>query len=98
MTKTMDYDFEVDGEARRWLALAPVPGAETHITLSLPVDGSEHEGGFTGIVLTAADVDEAYEQMVARGVTFVQPLEVTSWRAKQAIFLDSEDNMLALHE
>jgi catechol 2,3-dioxygenase-like lactoylglutathione lyase family enzyme len=49
-------------------------------------------GGLTGIGFGVADVDAAYEDLKAKGVTFTMPPKRQPWGGYMAMFLDPDGN------
>ena len=91
--KTEDTKF---GEFR-WVVVTP-PGSETGIVLGSGFgDPNQKPGQFTGLVVTSDDVQATYNELVARGVQFSDPLTAQPWGGMQAIFNDSDGNGFVLH-
>ena len=62
--------------------------------LGTEVTALKVEGGPRGyIAMSVADVDGAYEELTARGVTFVQPPTDKWWGLRMAHFTDPEGNL-----
>jgi catechol 2,3-dioxygenase-like lactoylglutathione lyase family enzyme len=54
----------------------------------------KNEGGPRGLLAASvADVDAAYEELKAKGVTFVRPPTDQPWGLRTAHFADPEDNL-----
>lgn len=91
--KGMDNMF---GPDMRWVTVVP-PGATTELVLSHPswyTEGgaTRQPGGHTGVSLVAPDIDATYATLVARGVTFRQPVETMPWGQKATWFSDPDGN------
>jgi uncharacterized glyoxalase superfamily protein PhnB len=80
----------------RWLEVAP-SGGETHLALAKPNPGQEAMiGGFTGITFDADDVQATYDDLVAKGIHFKDPLAKQPWGAMMAQFADPDGNVFML--
>jgi catechol 2,3-dioxygenase-like lactoylglutathione lyase family enzyme len=105
------YDFYVNklglevkddqsfGEGNRWLELVP-PGAQTRLAVTRP--SPEHAegavGGFSRIVFSSKDIQQTYEQLLGRGVEFVEKPTRQFWGGMQAQFADPDGNVFLLSE
>lgn len=85
-----------DGRPKRWVEVRP-PGHETGLLLA-KADGDHQRAavgnqmaGRVGFFLTVDDFDEAYEHMVAYGVTFVSEPRIEPY-GTVAVFLDLAGN------
>lgn len=85
-----------DGRPKRWVVVRP-PGAATGILIAR-ADGEEQErivgnqfAGRVGFFLQVEDFDEAYQRMVAAGVSFVRPPRTEAY-GQVAVFLDLAGN------
>ncbi len=57
------------------------------------------EGGSRGLLAASvADVDVAYEELKAKGVTFVRPPTDQSWGLRTAHFADPEGNLWEINQ
>jgi predicted enzyme related to lactoylglutathione lyase len=85
---------------RRFVVVAP---ADSHLGLAIS-EGSDNDGtaakvgGFSGIVLGTSDVEATHRELAERGVRFVEEPVRQPWGAMQALILDPDENVLALHE
>jgi uncharacterized glyoxalase superfamily protein PhnB len=81
----------------RWLEVAP-SGAETNLALAKPNPGQKDAtiGGFTGITFDADDVQATYDELVAKGVPFTEPLAKQPWGGLMAQFADPDGNVFML--
>ena len=79
---------------QRWIELE-IPGAETGLVLFTPEEHRDHIGTFSHVSFWAADVEKTYEELVAKGVEFVQPLQKADW-GTAAIFKDPDGNVFVL--
>jgi catechol 2,3-dioxygenase-like lactoylglutathione lyase family enzyme len=94
--KVMDNPM---GDGSRFLTVAP-PGATTQLVLS-PVEwyqDGRKPGGFTGINLVSHDIDATYNQLVANGVKFKEPVTVMPWGQKATWLYDPDGNEFFLAE
>lgn len=82
------------GPGQRWIELL-IPGAETRLVLYTPDGHQDRVGTFFNGSFETADVDQAYEEMKARGVEFRSPPRKEPW-GTSAMFLDSEGNQFVL--
>ena len=73
------------------ILLSPAGAADVLGTAVQVIPGA---GGPRGYMATAVtDVDSAYEELKARGVTFVQPPTDKPWGLRMAHFTDPEGNL-----
>lgn len=81
----------------RWLEVVP-PGAETHLALAKPSpdDSSARIGGFSGVGFDVDDIQATYDDLVAKGVQFTEPLKKQPWGAMMAQFADPDGNIFML--
>lgn len=80
----------------RWLEVVP-PGAETHLALAKPGPGQKDAiGGFSGISFDADDLQATYDDLVAKGVQFTEPLAKQPWGGMMAQFADPDGNVFML--
>lgn len=85
---------------RRFVVVAP---ADSHLGLAIS-EGSDNDGtaakvgGFSGIVLGTSDVEATHRELAERGVRFVEEPVRQPWGSMQALILDPDENVLALHE
>ncbi|MGH2542636.1 MAG: VOC family protein [Ardenticatenaceae bacterium] len=88
------------GSSARWVAVAP-PGAETEVVLYLPDENWEHYRQVVGksqaLSFNVTDMAALYEDLTAKGVTFVQEPDEQPW-GTYAMIQDSEGNNLILVE
>jgi predicted enzyme related to lactoylglutathione lyase len=95
---TLGFEVQVDNswrEGMRWIEVAP-EGSETSLML---VSWSEAllPSLYRIIVITTDDIQEIYEELVAKGVFFdLPPTELSS--GTQAMFRDPDGNALVLWE
>ena len=59
--------------------------------------GSMPSGSLRGLVLTSSDIRRDYDEFVARGVEFEQPLEEPP-SSSEAVIRDPDGNTLVLQE
>jgi catechol 2,3-dioxygenase-like lactoylglutathione lyase family enzyme len=85
------------GEGYRWVEVAP-PGAVTVVALVPPMeDGSGSAvGSDMGFGYDCDDFEAAYEQLVARGVEFEEPMRMEPPVPPMAYFRDQDGNRVLL--
>jgi lactoylglutathione lyase len=67
--------------------------------LGTDVDRQKTEGGPRGLLAASvADVDGAYEELKAKGVTFVRPPTGQPWGLRTAHFTDTEGNLWEINQ
>jgi lactoylglutathione lyase len=81
----------------RWLVVAP-ESAETGISLQLPggmgmQDNPRPVGGQTGIALSSNDVQQLYDDLSAKGVTFDGEPQPMPFGGKGVTFSDPDGNI-----
>ena len=86
-------DQPFDGR-QRWIELS-IPRAETRIVLFTPEGHESRIGTFTGISLTADDVEATCQLLKSRGVEMVQEPQKADW-GTAAIFRDPDGNQFVL--
>jgi catechol 2,3-dioxygenase-like lactoylglutathione lyase family enzyme len=79
---------------QRWIELR-IPGAETGVVLFTPPGQEDRIGGFMNMAWVADDVGKTHDELVARGVEFVQPPKTEPW-GTSAIFKDPDGNTFVL--
>ncbi len=82
------------GEGMRWIELG-LSGAQSRLVLFTPPGQEDRIGTFTGISLEADNVEKTYDELLQRGVEFVQPPKRESW-GTSAIFKDADGNQFVL--
>jgi len=104
-TDVLGFELRTDaplypGATARWIAVAPA-GAETEIILYLPDENWGHYEQVVGqsqaITLDVSDLPAVYEDLKARGATFVQEPDAQPW-GTFATLQDSEGNLILLVE
>jgi len=104
-TKILGFELRSDeplfpGSPNRWVAVAP-KGAETEIILCVPDENWEHYQQVVGksqaITLTVKDIKSFHEELVQKGVNFIQEPEIQPW-GTYALIEDSEGNRLIMVE
>ena len=67
--------------------------------LATDVNGLKLEGGPRGLLaVSVADVDGAYAELKAKGVTFLQPPTDKPWGLRMAHFTDPEGNLWEINQ
>jgi predicted enzyme related to lactoylglutathione lyase len=79
---------------QRWIELK-IPRAETSIVLFTPPGHEDRVGTFVNCSLACDNVQQTYEQLIGRGVEFVQPPTEQPW-GTYAMFKDADGNQLVL--
>ncbi len=79
---------------QRWIELR-IPGAETGVVLFTPPGQEDRIGGFMNMAWATDDVQKTHDELVARGVEFVQPPKAEAW-GTSAIFKDPDGNTFVL--
>ena len=96
-TKTLGFRVITDqpfDDTQRWIELG-IGRSSSGITLFTP-DGQENRiGTFTGISFVADDVEATYDELAAKGVTFIQKPEKADW-GTAAVFADPDGNQFVL--
>jgi catechol 2,3-dioxygenase-like lactoylglutathione lyase family enzyme len=93
---TLGFEFRADdtwGEGMRWIEVAP-QGSATSTTLVTWFEAMP-PGSLQGLVVATDDIEEAYRDLVAKGVPFDSP-PTEQPGGKQAVFRDPDGNGLVL--
>ena len=90
LEKRMDESW---GDGNRFLTVG-VPGDSVMIALNT---GNDRVGGITGIVFGASDPEAAGEELTAKGVEFVEPVQKQEWGGTMGLFKDPDGNVNAIH-
>lgn len=96
-TEKLGFAIETDqpfNERQRWIELR-IPGADTGITLFTPEGHENRIGAFQSISFWTKNVQQTYEELSARGVTFSGPPKTAGW-GTAAIFSDPDGNQFVL--
>lgn len=97
----MDYQMTPDF---RWLVVGPTDGG-TEFILYCPaqsVNGDaeaeirQRVGQWTGIILHTTNINEVYQQMVNKGVSFKWKPKLQPWGVYETIFTDPDGNQFHL--
>lgn len=102
-TEKLGWEKRADspfGEGHRWIEVAP-HGAQTAVALITPASAGappEAAGSYNGVSVIADDVQKAYDELSARGVSFTQPPERMPWGPMATFFTDLDGNTLFLTE
>lgn len=89
--KRRDLPYEQNGF--RWIEVS-VPGTRTTLVFGKKSESEPQQAG-PGLVLETDNIQEMYDTWRSRGVTFTEPPKAQPW-GTQAIFVDSEENVLVL--
>ena len=95
-TEKLGFEVATDqpfDATQRWIELR-IGKAETAVVLFRFDDGPK-VGGMVNLSFTCDDVQETYQEMLSRGVEFIQPPTPQEW-GTFAMFLDSEGNRFVL--
>ena len=82
---------QVVGPDYRFITVAPV-GGDAELSLDPPHVTDRTLGGDTGISLTVANIEETYQSLREKGVTFTKPVEAMPWGAKATWLQDPDGN------
>jgi lactoylglutathione lyase len=83
-------------EGLYFILLSPAGAADL---LGIPVNELKIEGGPRGLLAASvADVDATYEELKAKGVTFVRPPTDQPWGLRTAHFTDPEGNLWEINQ
>jgi catechol 2,3-dioxygenase-like lactoylglutathione lyase family enzyme len=91
---TLGWEKRMDnpvGPNYRFVTVAPV-GGDAELALNPPHVANREPGGDTGISLSVADIDETYQSLLDKGVTFTKPLEAMPWGVKATWLQDPDGN------
>jgi lactoylglutathione lyase len=67
--------------------------------LNVDANALKNAGGYRGLLAASvADVDAAYEELTAKGVTFLRPPTDQSWGLRTAHFVDPEGNTWEINQ
>lgn len=83
------------GPTDRWIEVAP-PGGGTVLVLFTPPGLESRIGSFANIILEADDIRATYDELVSRGVEFVEPPTTQPWGGMMAQFKDVDGNTFVL--
>ncbi|MGZ3637664.1 MAG: VOC family protein [Ktedonobacterales bacterium] len=84
------------GPGMRWIEVAP-PGGQAGFVLAKGFGlDADRIGTFTGLVLTAGDIQATYDDLRAKGVQFTEPPTRQPWGMMQALFQDQDGNGFVL--
>ncbi len=81
-------------DEQRWIELG-IPGAETSVVLFTADEHKDRIGTFGNLSFWTADVRKTYEELKAKGVTFLGEPQTEDW-GTAVIFQDSEGNRFVL--
>lgn len=81
-------------DKQRWIELR-IPGADTRVVLFTPPGHEERIGGFTNITFVADNVQQTYDELLARGVEFTAPPKAAAW-GTAVLFKDVDGNVFVL--
>lgn len=96
-TQKLGFEILTDqpmGPGQRWIELS-IPRAETRVVLFTPPGQEDRIGTSSNIAFTSDNVERTAEQLVAKGVEFVQPPTKEPW-GTFAIFKDADGNQFVL--
>ncbi|HLI52463.1 MAG TPA: VOC family protein [Thermomicrobiaceae bacterium] len=87
-------------DGSRWLVVRR-PGGETGLAIVRVGDFGMNDakpGDYSGISLVTPDVNQAYQELLAKGVTFSQPPQPMPWGTLGTWFSDPDGNSFFLTE
>jgi catechol 2,3-dioxygenase-like lactoylglutathione lyase family enzyme len=90
--KRADEDM---GNGMRWVTVE-LPGTQTGIVLAKGYGSGNPAGSFTGLVLSADDIQATFKELSAKGVHFTEAPARQPWGIMQAIFEDQDGNSYVL--
>ncbi len=96
-TRKLDFTIKTDQPfdgTQRWLELG-IPGADTRVVLFTADGHTDRIGTFSNIVFVSDNVEKTAEEMMGRGVEFLQPPKKEHW-GTSAIFQDVDGNKFVL--
>lgn len=91
---TLGWEKRLDnpvGPNYRFVTVAPA-GGDAELALNPPHVANREPGGDTGITLSVADIEETYQALVDKGVTFTKPLEAMPWGQTATWLRDPDGN------
>jgi len=93
-TLVQDSPMGDDPSSARWIEVRPPDGAVTVILYSPRFDGSQL-GSLSNVLFTCDDIQQTYQELMARGVEFPDPPGKQFW-GWWATFKDNEGNLYGL--
>jgi catechol 2,3-dioxygenase-like lactoylglutathione lyase family enzyme len=88
-----DQEFD---ENQRWIELG-IGNSQTAIVLFTPDEHAARIGTFSGLSFKCDDVEKTYDELIERGVEFVQPPKRESW-GTSALFKDPDGNLFVMSD
>lgn len=82
-------------ESQTMMEFFPGGGATLGVAMALHEMALPLVGRHTGITIQVAELEKLYQDLVAAGVRFTEPLEASPW-GKMAVVADPDGNQLAL--
>lgn len=93
----LGLNVQRDSSAENWVELGP-GGSLGRVALYVPDVEGRRPGGPTGIILTTESIYDLHRKLVDRGVRFAVKPEKRRIGGLIAIFLDQDDNQIAVVE
>ena len=96
-TKKMGFELYTDvsmGEGQRWIELK-IPGAHTMLVLFTPSGHEDRIGTSATFTFRCDNLEETYQELCERGVTFEAPPQEAPW-GNYCLIKDSEGNTICL--
>jgi predicted enzyme related to lactoylglutathione lyase len=94
---TLGLTVQRDNRNENWVELGPI-GVLGRVALYVPDKAGRRTGGPTGIILTTESIYDLHRKLVDRGVRFAVKPEKRRIGGLIAIFLDQDDNQIAVVE
>lgn len=101
----VDTDMPMDEQGNRWLALTAPEGTQEVTLLLEKMDDTageqierRRELGIPATAFLSSDVHAECESLKAKGVTFVMEPTTQPYGGVDAVFTDSEGNLICLHQ
>ena len=81
-------------EKQRWIEMR-IPGSETKVVLFTPPGHEDRVGSFSNVTFMTDDIDQTYNELKTRGVSFSAPPTKQPW-GHFAKFVDPDGNEFVL--
>ena len=94
---TLDADVPV-GDSYRWVEVSPPGGGTALAIVPPPQSAPDRIGVDTGVILTTDDIDEAHDELTARGVDADEVSRMGDPVPPMLFFRDQDGNTLLIVE